>query len=174
MQDTLEPPSAIPIFTRSSQRSAITALPRRLRQSREEPCDSTAIVSSAAVVPMPPSSLEASQSRCEPDASGSSTPGSTRGTTTSRDDARLLAILDAPLFAGEAASVGFARKERELRGAFKQLLVVEAHLLHKRLANPARGDRLAEKFVRLTAERRSRLLQFLADARRRAAVAGWR
>ena len=84
----------------------------------------------------------------------------------------LLAILDAPLHAGETVAAGFARKERELGAAFAKLTVLAAYALRKRLANPLRDDVLAEKFARLTVERRNRLLQFLADARRRAALAG--
>ena len=87
------------------------------------------------------------------------------------DDAPLLAILDAPLLAGETAAAGFTRKERELAAAFAQLSVLAARGLHMRLANPRQGDALAEKFARLTIERRTRLLDFLADARRRAAIA---
>jgi hypothetical protein len=91
-----------------------------------------------------------------------------------REDGALLAILDAPLFTGEPASVGFARKERELRDAFAALPILQARALEKRLAKSAPGDSLAQRFGRLTAERKHRLLQFLADARRRAAIAGGR
>lgn len=88
------------------------------------------------------------------------------------DDARLLAILAAPLKPGETASLGYARKERELAAAFARLAVVEAYALRKRLASPTADDELAQKFARLTVERRTRLIQFLADARRRAACGG--
>ncbi len=90
------------------------------------------------------------------------------------DDVPLLAILDAPLRSGEPASIGFARKEQALRDAFAQLSILAARVLEKRLANPTNGDRLAEKFGRLTPERKQRLLHFLADARRRAALSGRR
>lgn len=86
-------------------------------------------------------------------------------------DAALIAILEAPLRAGETALVGFARKEYELAAAFAQLPVVDAHLVRARLANPREGDELAARFHWLVAPRRDRLLAFLADARRRAAVA---
>ena len=86
-------------------------------------------------------------------------------------DAHLLAILDAPLSAGEPAQVGFLRKEAELRAAFAALPVLDARALHARLANPRPCDILAERFSRLTVERRTRLLAFLGDARRRAALA---
>lgn len=87
-------------------------------------------------------------------------------------DARLAAILGAPLATGETTHAGFARKERELGTAFAQLGVLDARALHQRLANPRAGDMLAATFARLTVERRTRLLAFLADARRRAAVMG--
>ena len=87
------------------------------------------------------------------------------------DEAPLIAILVAPLRAGETAAVGFARKERELAAAFAALPVLAARAVHMRLSNPRSDDELAEKFSRLTIERRNRLLNFLADARRRAALA---
>lgn len=89
-------------------------------------------------------------------------------------DARLIAILDEPLAPGETAMVGFARKEHALGAVFATLNVFESRAIHARLANPKAGDELANKFARLTAERRSRLLAFVADARRRAAIAGGR
>ena len=89
-------------------------------------------------------------------------------------DARLIAILDAPLAPGETTMTGFARKEHELGAVFAQLTVFESRAMHARLANPKLSDELATRFARLTIERRSRLLSFLADARRRAAIAGGR
>lgn len=103
-----------------------------------------------------------------------STNASTHADATPDHDRRLLAILDAPLLLGEPAAVGFARKERELSEAFAELPILAARALHKRLANPRHGDLLAEKFSRLTVERRNRLLLFLADARRRAAISNGR
>ncbi len=85
-------------------------------------------------------------------------------------DARLIAILDAPLEHDETAAVGFARKERELGVAFASLTIIEARTMHARLAAPKANDELANKFGRLTIERRGRLVAFLADARRREAV----
>ena len=83
-------------------------------------------------------------------------------------DARLIAILDAPLAPGETAMNGFARKEHELGAVFAKLSVMESRAIGARLANPKEGDELANKFARLTVERRTRLLTFLADAGRRA------
>lgn len=86
-------------------------------------------------------------------------------------DGALIAILDAPLGTTETALAGFARKEHELGAQFATLSVLECRALHLRLANPQHGDELANKFARLTVERRVRLLTFLADARRREAMA---
>lgn len=95
----------------------------------------------------------------------------TSTTIATSHDAHLIAILDAPLLDGEPANVGFARKERELGAAFGALPIFDQRALHTRLSNPREGDALAHKFARLTHERRTRLVNFLADARRRAAVA---
>ncbi len=95
----------------------------------------------------------------------------TCSTIASSHDARLLAILEAPLAEGEPTHVGFARKERELGEALAELPIFDQRALHARLANPKPADQLAEKFARLTIERRTRLLNFLGDARRRAAMA---
>lgn len=95
----------------------------------------------------------------------------TCSTIASSHDARLLAILEAPLADGEPTHVGFARKERELGEAFAALAIFDQRALHARLSNPKPADQLAERFARLTVERRTRLLNFLGDARRRAAVA---
>lgn len=89
-------------------------------------------------------------------------------------DATLIRILDAPLAFGMTAREGFMRKEAELRAAFAALPVATQRALHARLSNPCAGDELAATFHRLTAERRTRLLNFLADARRREALAAAR
>lgn len=95
----------------------------------------------------------------------------TSSTVVTSHDAQLLAILDAPLPHGEPATFGFARKERELAAAFETYPIFDQRALHARLSNPRPGDALAEKFSRLTIERRTRLVHFLGDARRRAALA---
>lgn len=89
-------------------------------------------------------------------------------------DARLIAILDAPLAPGETFAVGYARKEAELGAAFAPLAVADARSLHARLSAARLGDELATRFARLTADRRGRLLTFLADVRRRQAIASAR
>lgn len=84
-------------------------------------------------------------------------------------DVAILAILESPIHAFETAAVGFARKESELRHIFSTLSILESRVLHSRLSSPLSGDQLAQAFTRLTADRRARLINFLADARRRAA-----
>jgi hypothetical protein len=91
-------------------------------------------------------------------------------TPTASLDARLLAILDAPLAAGETFAAGYARKEAELGALLAPLAVADARSLHARLSTPRSGDELAAKFARLTTDRRGRLLAFLADVRRRQAI----
>lgn len=95
-------------------------------------------------------------------------------TVASTNDAAVIGILDAPLEYGMTAREGFLRKEAELRVAFAALPVATQRALHARLSNPRPGDELAAKFQCLTAERRARLLTFLADARRREAQAAAR
>jgi hypothetical protein len=87
-------------------------------------------------------------------------------------DGRLIAILDAPLASGETAMTGYQRKEHELGAVFASLSVLDARAMHARLSACKAADELAHKFARLTLERRTRLLDFLANARRREARAG--
>ena len=100
-------------------------------------------------------------------------PAAARQSSASKD-AAFIAIIAAPLEWDETAYVGFDRKEAELRTAFAALSVLEARALQSRLSNPRSGDQLAAAFMRLTGERRARLINFLADARRREALAGQR
>ena len=91
--------------------------------------------------------------------------------TASRHDDAILAILTSPLRRGETVMIGFARKELALREAFATLSVQDARELHDRLSACRPGDMLAARFAGLVVERRVRLLAFLADARRREALA---
>jgi hypothetical protein len=86
-------------------------------------------------------------------------------------ECEILAVLDAPANVGEAAEAAFRRKERELGAVFATLTTLESRALHTRLSNPKPDDAMAMRFVRLVADRRARLLAFLADARRREAIA---
>jgi hypothetical protein len=94
----------------------------------------------------------------------------TSTTIAAAHDAKLIAILDQDT-GGEPAYVAFARKERELGEAFATLPILDQRALQTRLGTVRSGDALSEKFNRLTADRRARLLIFLGDARRRAARA---
>jgi hypothetical protein len=94
----------------------------------------------------------------------------TSTTIAAAHDAPLLAILDRD-DGTLPALVAFARKERELGEAFAALPILDQRALHARLSVVREGDLLAERFNRLTLERRTRLLAFLGDARRRAAQA---
>jgi hypothetical protein len=85
-------------------------------------------------------------------------------------DVALIAILEAPLHAGETVALGFARKEAELRHVLATLSIVESRAMQLRLSRPKDGDPLTKAFLRLTGERRERLLNFIADARRREAL----
>ena len=82
---------------------------------------------------------------------------------------RAIAIL-AGRIDGESASTAFARKENELKEVFETLTIAESRALHGRLTMPKDGDELAQLFGRLVADRRARLVAFVADARRREAV----
>lgn len=57
-----------------------------------------------------------------------------------------------------------------MRELFATLDARTARALHHRLALPRQHDALAELFGRFTVERRTRLLKFLEDTRRREAV----
>jgi hypothetical protein len=86
-------------------------------------------------------------------------------------EARITEILAEPARPGETIEAGFRRKELELGELFATLAPLEARALHRRLAGPAAAeDPLATRFMRLVTERRARLLAFLGDARRRAAL----
>lgn len=86
----------------------------------------------------------------------------------------LVAILTGTPHPDETIEVAFTRKEHELRGVLARLTPLEARALHRRLSTSRGGDVLAMHFTRLVAARRTRLLSFLADARRREAVAAAR
>ncbi|CAN5733154.1 hypothetical protein BH11MYX3_BH11MYX3_19070 [soil metagenome] len=82
----------------------------------------------------------------------------------------LLEILHRPVAAGSARDA-HREKEHEIGKVFASLTALESWNLHKRLSNPRSEDVLAEAFQRLIADRRVRLLAFLGDPRRRAAMA---
>ena len=85
-------------------------------------------------------------------------------------EAEIIAVLDEPPRSGEPSAAAFQRKEAALRCLFGALDVRDARVLHRRLTIPLRHDPIEQRFARLVAERRARLIAFLADARRRVAT----
>ena len=81
----------------------------------------------------------------------------------------LIAILMRPVPPGQARDQ-HAAKEHEIAALFGRLTVMEAWTLHKRLTCKAPEDVLVVAFDRLIIERRARLVAYLGDARRRAAL----
>lgn len=71
---------------------------------------------------------------------------------------------------GETIEIAFTRKEHAAAGLFERLTVSEARVLLQRLSDPDEADALAKLFLRLAIPRRTRLLAYLGDARRRAAI----
>ena len=93
-------------------------------------------------------------------------------TLNSATEAQLLAVLNAPLLAGESALSGNLRKEHALGAILATINIGEARTLHQRLSRPpVATDALATKFATLINERRQRLLAFIADTRRRVTIA---
>jgi hypothetical protein len=82
----------------------------------------------------------------------------------------ILAILDAGPEPGERIEQAFRRKEANLLEALRRLSVGDARELHRRLSLGLTDDPIAQRFGRMIAERRERLLAFLAGARRREAI----
>jgi hypothetical protein len=83
-------------------------------------------------------------------------------------------IIEAPPHPGETTELAFRRKEHELGELFATLSVTESRTLHRRLSIASTNDQVAKAFGRMVAERRMRLLAFLADVRRREALASAR
>src|SRR5262245_26083704 len=85
-------------------------------------------------------------------------------------EAEIIAALEEQPRPGEPSAAAFQRKEHALRCLFGALDVHDARVLHRRLTIPLRGDPIEQRFARLVADRKARLIAFLADARRRAAT----
>jgi hypothetical protein len=83
----------------------------------------------------------------------------------------ILAILARPAPVGETLRSAYQQLEHDLGSVLARLSLVEARQLHQRFVNPRDTDELTAKFFRLIPERRDRLITFLADAPRRAALA---
>jgi len=86
----------------------------------------------------------------------------------------IIDIIGAAPRAGETTELAFRRKEHELGDLFPTLSVIESRTLHRRLSNESASDTVAKAFGRMVADRRARLLAFLADVRRREAIASAR
>jgi hypothetical protein len=84
-------------------------------------------------------------------------------------EAQILATLRAPIEGSKHDA--FAQKERALKAVLAQLSPVESSHLAARLTKGNPNDPIAVAFGRLTIDRRGRILTFLGDARRRAAIA---
>jgi hypothetical protein len=84
-------------------------------------------------------------------------------------EAEIIAVLDEQPRSREPSAAAFQRKEHALRELFAALDVHDARVLHRRLTIPMHDDPIEQRFARLVAERKARLIAFLADARRRAA-----
>lgn len=85
-------------------------------------------------------------------------------------EAEILAVMDRRPEPGERLEFAFRRKELELMAVFDQLSLADSRELHRRLTLMLADDPIAKMFVRLVPGRRQRLLAFLFDARRRAAL----
>ncbi|MEO8842282.1 MAG: hypothetical protein ABI704_11970 [Kofleriaceae bacterium] len=82
-------------------------------------------------------------------------------------EAEILVALDVPKRHHETRDAEFRRKEHELGAVFARLTPADSLALEKRLKLSLAGDPIAERFSRLTADRRDRLIGFLSAVRRR-------
>jgi hypothetical protein len=78
----------------------------------------------------------------------------------------IVATIRRPIADGEGHKIGNDNKERELRAIFELLTPIEAFALRGRVAADRATDELVVAFKRLTIDRRTRLIAFLADPRR--------
>lgn len=86
-------------------------------------------------------------------------------------EATLISTITRPLELGESHVSGNANKERALCALLAELEPVQAFDLGRRLDANRDHDLVAVAFRRLAQDRRQRVRSFLADARRRAALA---
>ena len=87
-----------------------------------------------------------------------------------RSEAAIIDVIERRVDPAEGHLIGNQRKEQELRDLFAALSLHEAWEVRRRITEARSGDRLAVSFQRLVLERRDRLVAFLADAGRRAAL----
>jgi hypothetical protein len=79
----------------------------------------------------------------------------------------IIAVFDAPRIDAEQVELTFRRKEQQLAAIFARLVPAESLALQRRLTLAIPGDPIAQRFGGLVPARRTRLLTFLAEARRR-------
>ena len=84
-------------------------------------------------------------------------------------EAEILAILQAP--ASGPARSEYAQKEEMLKAELAQLSPAESQQLAARVNKHIKDDPIAQAIARFVPERKTRLLQFLGGARKRAALA---
>lgn len=84
-------------------------------------------------------------------------------------ESEIAAAFDAPALPGEPCERSFQRKELALADLFDRLSLADSRELHRRLTLGLSNDPIAQRFARLVAPRRGRLLTFVANARRRQA-----
>ena len=82
-------------------------------------------------------------------------------------EAEILAVLEGAPAPGELIAVAFHRKEQQLAALFASLPPADSLALQRRLALALAGDPIAERFARLVATRRARLVEVLVRSRRR-------
>ena len=99
------------------------------------------------------------------------TPRPVKQSVTATVEASVLRILMSSQRTGETIENAYRRKETELVEVLGKLGLVESRTLQRRLEIAAEDDALAQQFGRLTRDRRQRLISFLANARRREALA---
>ena len=83
----------------------------------------------------------------------------------------IIELLERPIDSSETHRAGHDRKECELIALLDTLTAVEALAVARRLANGRAGDALVAAFhLRLSADRRGRVVAFVTNTRRRIAV----
>ena len=85
------------------------------------------------------------------------------------NEQEVIAVLDAAPEPHETIELAFRRKEHELRALFDRLTLADARALHRRLTLRLHDDPISTRFARMIGERRNRLMDYLASARRREA-----
>ncbi len=85
-------------------------------------------------------------------------------------EADIIALFTKPIDALETHRAGNDRKERELYALLDRLSDLESHALRRRLAAARSNDELVAAFARLSIDRRTCVVAFIDDTRRRNAL----